>query len=83
MSKAERLVEDFKLCRGAFPYKDMVRLLKNAGFEEKPTGNGSKRKFVHTTHKWIVRLHEPHPGNEVKAYMVREVREYLMEQGVI
>lgn len=83
MSRGERLISDFKVCKAAFPYKDLVRLLAQIGFEEKKTGGGSRRKFVHTVSKQIIRLHEPHPGNEVKDYMVRQVREQLEEQGLI
>lgn len=83
MSRADRLVEEFKAYQGAFPYRDLVRLLAGLGYEERATGGGSRRKFVHAKTKHIIRLHEPHPGNEVKAYAVREVRESLIEQGLI
>lgn len=83
MSRGQRLIDEFKACRAAFPYKDLVRLLSQLGFEEKSTGGGSKRKFVHVTTKQIIRLHEPHPGNEVKEYMVRQIRDQLVEQDLI
>lgn len=83
MSRANRLIEDFKACQGPFPYRELVRLLSSLGYEEKTTGGGSARKFVHTETKRIIKLHEPHPGNEVKAYMVKQVRERLIEQGLI
>jgi predicted RNA binding protein YcfA (HicA-like mRNA interferase family) len=83
MSRQDRLIEELKACKGAFPYKDLVRLLGQLGFEEKSTGGGSRRRFAHVEKKLLIKLHEPHPGKEVKAYMVREVREYLVDQGLI
>jgi len=82
MSRGQNLIDQFKNCKAAFPYKDLTTLLSRLGFEEKSTGGGSKRKFVHTTTKRIIRLHEPHPDKNVKSYMVRQIREQLTEQGL-
>ena len=83
MSRAERLLQDFKACQGRFPYKEFVRLLGNLGYEDKTANGGSGRRFVHGKTKHIIRFHEPHPGNEIKPYLVRQVREQLEEQGLI
>ncbi|WP_083220425.1 type II toxin-antitoxin system HicA family toxin [Hoeflea olei] len=83
MSRGQSLIEQFKGCQADFPYKDLSRLLKQLGFIEKRTGGGSKRKFVHQPTKRIIRLHEPHPNKEVKFYMVRQIREQLIEQDLI
>jgi len=58
-------------------------MLGQLGFNEKEAGGGSKRKFVHSTTKLIIRLHEPHPGNEIKQYMVRQIRDLLIEKELI
>jgi len=83
MTRADRLVEEFKACRGPFPYKDLVRLLTNLGYAETSTGGGSRRRFVHSETKHIIRLHEPHPGTEVLEYMVKQVRNELVERKLI
>ncbi|MFC3164998.1 type II toxin-antitoxin system HicA family toxin [Ciceribacter thiooxidans] len=83
MSRGDRLVEDFRACRGPFPYRDLVRMLASLGFVEKDAGGGSRRKFVHSSTKQIIRLHEPHPGNEMKPYMVRQIRDQFIDQGLI
>lgn len=83
MSRLKKLIGELKACHGAFPYRDMTALLGQLGFEEKATGGGARRRFVHAEKKLLIKLHEPHPGNEIKAYMVREVREYLIEEGLI
>ncbi len=83
MTRAERLLTEFKACRGVFPYKDLVRLLASLGYAEKSTGGGSARKFVHMGTLNIIRFHEPHPGKEIPHYLVRQIREQLEDQGLL
>lgn len=83
MSRPTRLIQDFKACQGPYSYRDLVRILSHLGYVEESTGGGSRRKFVHEESKQIIRLHEPHPGKEVKPYVVRSVRDLLSEQGLI
>jgi hypothetical protein len=83
MPRFDRLVRDFKACRGPFPYRDLVWLLAQLGYAESATGGGSRRRFVHGTTGHIIRLHEPHPGTEVLEYVVKQVRLSLVEQGLI
>ena len=83
MARADRLIDDFRRCRGPFPYKDLVKLLAGLGYAETSTAGGSRRRFVHGESGHIIRLHEPHPGNEIKEYMVRQIRTALTEQGLL
>lgn len=83
MSRAERQIAEFKSCRGPYPYKDLVRILTHLGYEETVTGGGSRRRYIHSTSKHVIRLHEPHPGTEVLEYMAKQVRTALTEQGLI
>lgn len=83
MARADRLIEEFRKRRGPFPYKDLVRLLNGLGYDETSTAGGSQRRFVHAESGHIIRLHEPHPGNEVKEYMVRQIRAVLTERGLL
>lgn len=83
MSQLHKLKQEFKACSGAYPYKDAKRLLLGLGFEETSTGGGSRRRFVHVVTKRIIRLHEPHPGNEIKAYAVRDIRDALELMGLL
>lgn len=77
MSQLHKLKQELKACSGPFPYKDMKKLLIGLGFREAATGGGSRRRFYHSVTKRIIRLHEPHPGNELKAYAVREIKNLL------
>lgn len=80
MSRLETLKAEFKGCRGAFTYGKLVRLLTGLGYDELKTSGGSSRRFAHADTKQLILLHEPHPGNEVKAYKVREIQDLLTER---
>ncbi len=43
---------------------------------------GSRRRFVHES-AGMISLHQPHPGNELKAYQVELVFEALSQEGLI
>ncbi|WP_390888792.1 type II toxin-antitoxin system HicA family toxin [Devosia neptuniae] len=83
MGKTERLLAAFKECRGPFPYADLVRILNGLGYSETSTSGGSKRKFVHPVTQHIFRFHEPHPGNEILPYLVKQIRDQLSDRGLI
>ncbi len=83
MTRAEKLIETFLGCEGPYPYRDFVRLLEFLGYVNRGAGGGSGRKFVHAGTRHIIRFHEPHPGNEIKPYLVRQVREQLQERGLL
>ncbi|EHK58169.1 type II toxin-antitoxin system HicA family toxin [Allomesorhizobium alhagi] len=83
MAQLAKLVEALKECNGPFPYRDVKRILEGLGCEERQTGGGSRRRFLHVASKRMILLHEPHPGNEIKPYVVREIRETLIEMGLI
>lgn len=83
MTRLDSLKAQFRGCTGPFLYRDLQRLLVGLGFQETQTGGGSRRRFVHAVTGQIIRLHEPHPGNEVKAYMVRQVKQNLLDMGLL
>ncbi|SDA39599.1 type II toxin-antitoxin system HicA family toxin [Sinorhizobium sp. NFACC03] len=80
MSRLQSLISEFKSCKAAFPFPKLVRLLSGLGYEELKSKGGSGRKFAHAETKQLILLHEPHPGNEVKAYKVREIQDLLRER---
>jgi len=82
MSQHEKLAADFKACTGPFPYRDVQRLLRALGYEES-SGKGSGRRFHNPATGHIIRLHEPHPGNDILFYLVKQIRASLEEKGLI
>ncbi|RCI79524.1 type II toxin-antitoxin system HicA family toxin [Brucella anthropi] len=83
MAQQDKLIEEFKRCAGPFQYKKFVRILDGLGYIEKSTGGGSRRRFFHPGSGHIIRCHEPHPGNEIPFYLVKQVREALTSKGLI
>lgn len=63
-------------------WDDLVGLLSHLGYEQF-NNNGSRRKFVNKTSGHMLSLHEPHPQNVIKQYVVRMVCEELINQGLI
>lgn len=63
-----------------FTWSELQSLLNYYSFEM-INGKGSRRKFVHTTTKILINLHEPHPEKVLKLYAVDQVIEKLIELG--
>ncbi len=84
MSKKGKLLLRLLSIPKDFSWTELVTLLAYLGFEETKKGKtgGSRRKFI-DGHKRVIMLHKPHPGNIVKEYAVRQVIEYLIDNGFI
>ncbi|MDR1014160.1 MAG: type II toxin-antitoxin system HicA family toxin [Coriobacteriales bacterium] len=84
MSQIEKLIEQLKTRPDAFKYQDMKKVLKHLGYSELIGGktSGSRIRFMSATHPPIS-LHRPHPGNEVKAYVIKDVTQFLEDEGLI
>lgn len=84
MSKKGKLLLRFLSLPNNFTWAELVTLLGYFGFEELKNGKtgGSRRKFADAQKKIII-LHKPHPGNIVKEYALKQVMEYLIDNGHI
>jgi len=85
MSKEDKLLERFLSRPKDFTYNETKKLLKGLGYKESNQGktSGSRVAFVHLESKHIIRLHKPHPGNELKRYQLDQIREELVGRGLI
>jgi len=63
-------------------WPELVRLLNSLGFVQ-IQDSGSRVKFDHPAAKVLINLHKPHPGNEIKTYVRRQVIEHLKSGGWI
>ena len=74
MTRIEKLIERLKGMPKDFTYGEACRVLSHLGYVEVPTGatSGSRRRFVSEDGN-IITIHEPHPSQELKAYVVREL----------
>lgn len=84
MGKHDNTIE--KLLRRPPPadlrWADLASLLVSLGFEERQ-GAGSRCRFYHAEHKWVISLHKPHPQPEMDKAAVVQVRDFLIERNLI
>lgn len=64
-----------------YTWDELVALLKGLGYTLK-NASGSRRKFIDAEKRKIC-LHEPHPENTLKAYVIEQVLTTLEEHGKI
>jgi HicA toxin of bacterial toxin-antitoxin, len=84
MSKQEKLFDRFLTLPSDFTWDELVRLLSAFNFKELTKGKtaGSRRKFVNENGNLIL-LHKPHPSAIIKRYALKQVYEYLQQNGFI
>lgn len=70
MSKLEKLLKKLNNHNATWVWNELSNLLKLLGYE-KTEGSGSRVKFDNGNPLDMINLHKPHPGNEVKAYVIR------------
>jgi predicted RNA binding protein YcfA (HicA-like mRNA interferase family) len=82
MTQHDKLLSEFQVCTGQFPYRDIKRLLAGLGYDEL-NGKGSGRKFHNAATGHLILFHAPHPSPDIPYYVVKQVRAQLEEKGVI
>lgn len=85
MSRLEKLLSKLTGRPKNFTYSELRTLLIKLGYEEKKLGktSGSRVAFVHEENKHIIRLHKPHPGNELKRYQIDYLIDELTSEGYL
>jgi len=81
MGKYERIIERLRSGEGSVTYQELYHVLIKLGYLEKKTGktSGSRVAFYNPELKHIIRLHKPHPGNELKTYQKIYIKSTLEE----
>ena len=84
MSRKEKLIRRLQSRPKDFTFDELVTLLGYFGFQQASAGNtaGSRVEFRNAEGK-IIKLHRPHPGNEFKPYLVRQIIDDLKGRGLI
>jgi len=82
MSKQEKLIEKLLNPQGNMTWQELATLLCGLGYQQ-VQGSGSRVKFDNGNPLAAISLHRPHPGNELKAYVKRQVAKHLKEEGMI
>lgn len=85
MSKDEKLQARLQSRPRDFKYEELRRVLKHLGYLESNSGktSGSRVAFINENTKRIIRLHKPHPTNELKQYQIEQVIEELKGRGLL
>ncbi len=71
MSKLKKTIEKLLNLSGSFTYDELIFLLGQFGYIERKKGktSGSRRTYINKDTKHIIKIHKPHPGNELKRYV--------------
>ena len=85
MSKLQKTIDKLLDFQKSFTFHELEYLLKQLGYVEKKTGktSGSRKAYVNKSTLHIIRLHKPHPGNELKRYVKSFIISELKKQGLI
>jgi len=84
MGRKEKLLERFQQRPKDFTWDELSTLLKNFGYEQRKTGKtgGARVRFIHPTAPAIT-LHRPHPGRIIKMYIINDILDLLIREGII
>lgn len=85
MTKHHKLINKLLRRPRNFTYDELKTLLHGLGYREESIGrsSGSRVAFIHSNTRHIIRLHKPHPGNELRLYQINQIIKVLKDQEVI
>lgn len=85
MGRLNDVVEKLKKRTGNFTYAEAEWLVKRFGYHIDNGGKttGSSMMFVNDETGDMIRLHRPHPGNNLKQYQQDQIISHLKEKGLI
>ena len=85
MSKYDKLIVKLLNKSSTITYQEIAYLLGKLGYKETQKGktSGSRVAFINKIEKHIIRLHKPHPGNELKDYVKKEIISELKDKNLI
>ncbi len=85
MSKLEKIIERILNGSGTISYQELTYVLHSFRYKTLPSGktSGSRVAFYNPDLNDLIRLHKPHPGNELKDYQVKLIRSHLKQNGLI
>ncbi len=85
MSTKEKLINRFLGRPKDFTYDELKKLMNLLGYKEVSGGktSGSRVAFINSYTDHIIRLHKPHPENELKQYQIKLIINELNEKGII
>jgi len=81
MNKREKLVKRFRSLPRDFTFEEVETLFQGYGFElvNKGATSGSRVKFYDPKEQKAYIMHKPHPSNIIKAYIMRDIFDFLKD----
>ena len=83
MGTKEKLIERFKKQPRDFTWDELVRLFSIFGYEVSNKGKTSGFRVIFVSGKSTYMAHKPHPGGVIKECMMKQVMEFLRNNGLI
>lgn len=83
MSKKEKLIKRLKSNPKDFSINEADTLMKMLGYSKSDKGRTSGSRIMYTKGNSVIIMHRPHPGNILKSYQVRQIREHLEKEELI
>ena len=80
-----KIIEKLLDSRTTLTFQELEYVLGKLGYIERKTGktSGSRRAYINQRTKHIIRIHKPHPGNEIKKYVKNYIISELKRQNLI
>ena len=84
MGTKEKLIARFSTLPTDFTWEEMKRMLIALGYSLGSKGKTSgSRVILKGEGMKPIMLHKPHPGNIIKGYVMKQVYEFLKNEGLI
>jgi len=85
MTKKDKLIARFLTIPKDFTFEELVSFFKHLGFEMNNKGktSGSRIEFTNENMNLSYFAHKPHPKNVVKAYVLRQIKDFLTENEIL
>lgn len=77
MGTKEKLIERFKTQPSDFTWNELVRLFAAFGYEFGNKGKTSGSRVIFKKGESAYIAHKPHPDNHIKAYVMKQILEFL------
>lgn len=85
MSKKNKRLERFLLIPSDYRLEELIVFLKDYEYivENRGKTSGSAICFYNEKTKKKIMIHRPHPGNIIKKYCIRIIKEHLEQEGLL
>lgn len=85
MSKKGKRLERFLAVPSDYKLEELISFLNDVGYKVENRGrtSGSAICFFNSKTMKKIIIHRPHPGNIIKKYCIRIIKEHLEQEGLL